>query len=235
MALLADLQARVKEYVDDPWGQIPTAYVVPSAEDLTFGNTGKYMDVCVLYADIHGSTDMVDSLTDVLAAEYYKAFLHCAAKIIRSEQGVIEAYDGDRVMAIFHGDGYADRAVFAALGINYAVETIINPTFLAKYAALHRVLKHTVGVDCGKVLIAKTGVRVDSDLVWVGPAANYAAKLNSFIGLDAAYPTRISAAVFSKLTDAALYGANRASVWQGPYSNFPNQQHFRSGFHRTIL
>lgn len=38
------------------------------------------------------------------AAEIYKSYLHCASKIIRCENGVITAFDGDRVMGIFIGD-----------------------------------------------------------------------------------------------------------------------------------
>jgi class 3 adenylate cyclase len=49
------------------------------------------------------------------AAEIYKTFLHCAAKIIRSEDGVITAYDGDRIMAVFIGNAKNTSAVRAAL------------------------------------------------------------------------------------------------------------------------
>lgn len=50
------------------------------------------------------STVLVDTNTDFVAAEFYKTFLHCAAKIIRSEDGAITSYDGDRVMAVYIGE-----------------------------------------------------------------------------------------------------------------------------------
>lgn len=228
MSLLEDLANKVSELATTAWGNIPNARVLPTADDLTFGNTGERLDVTVLYADIHRSTEMVDELQDTLAAEYYKAFLHCSAKIIKACDGVIQAYDGDRVMAVFVGESQADNAVKAAMQIYHAVLNIINPKFSSTYGEMHREIKHTVGIDTGTVLVAKTGVRVDSDLVWVGPAANYAAKLNSFANLDITYPTRITDRVFAKLTNACLY-SNGVIMWQGPYKDIAHK-HYRSSY-----
>lgn len=234
MALKDELTSKVSEFVKDSWGDIPNAYAVPSDTDLSFGNSGKRLDVCVLYADIHRSTEMVDSLSDTMAAEYYKAFLHCAAKIIKSNGGVITAYDGDRVMAIYVGDNKADYAVKSSLEINWAVKNIVNPTFLAAYVDLHRPLQHTVAIDSGTVLVAKTGVRVDSDLVWVGSASNYAAKLNSFDGLDIDYTTRITEDVFNQLSRACLFGNENKPIWEGHYTNMKVKKHYRSKFWQSI-
>ena len=104
MTFREELDEKVRQFALESWGEVPNGYVVPAPEDLTFGNTGRRLDACVLYADIRGSTKMVDALTDTLAAEYYKAFLHCAAKIVKRNGGDITAYDGDRVMAVFLGN-----------------------------------------------------------------------------------------------------------------------------------
>lgn len=127
MALVDELTARTHEFASNSWGEIPNGYVVPSADALTFGNTGIRIDATVLYADICGSTTMVDALHDTRAAEYYKAFLHCFAKIVKAEDGTITAYDGDRLMAIFVGGDQAVEAIRAALKISTAVSDIINP------------------------------------------------------------------------------------------------------------
>jgi class 3 adenylate cyclase len=228
MALKDDLTKKVREFAVETWGEIPNGYTVPSPETLTLGNTGSRINACVLYADIHRSTEMVDQLRDERAAEYYKAFLHCAAKIIKFKDGEITAYDGDRVMAIFMGDDQAPRACTAAFHINSAMMQIINPQFATVYTTSHRALQHTVGIDCGRLLAAKSGVRNDTDLVWVGPAANYAAKLNSFDGLDPAFSTRITKAVFDKLPAGYFYKLSGQPVWNGPYINLAGHPHYRS-------
>ena len=172
MGLKEDLTAEVRAFAVQNWGDIPNGYVVPTADSLTFANTGIHVNACVLYADLHRSTEMVDSLTEMHAAERYKAFLKCAAKIIKANDGTITAYDGDRVMGIYLGADKATRSIKTAFELNYAVQNIINPIFLAQYAHAQLSLRHTVGIDFGQLLVAKVGVRVDSDLVWVGPAAN---------------------------------------------------------------
>src|SRR5690606_37353617 len=77
---------------------------VPESEDLKLGNDAVTLQGTVLYADLDGSTNLVDEYKPQFAAEIYKTYLHCAAKIIRSEGGVITAYDVDRCMAVFKGD-----------------------------------------------------------------------------------------------------------------------------------
>jgi class 3 adenylate cyclase len=233
MALADDLTERVNRLASTAWGAIANGRVVPETANLTLGNTGVRMNVCILYADVHRSTEMVNTLPDTLAASYYKAFLHCCAQIVRANDGVIEAYDGDRIMAIYTGDDQADRAVITALEIFHAVENIINPSFLAANLFQHRPLKHTVGIDLGPVLVAKTGAVRDSDLVWVGAAANYAAKLNSFAGLDANFPTRITPAVFNRLSPQWRNNLLEP-LWDGPYVNYEGHPHYRSSWFKRF-
>lgn len=234
MSFKEELSAKVSEFVNEVWGDIPDGIVVPSAQDLTFGNTGRRLKACIFYADIHRSTEMVNNLPDTLAAEYYKAFLHCAAKIIKRNSGEVTAYDGDRVMALFLGETKEDNAVSAALELSYAVDQIINPEFFGLYKEKHRKLQHTVGIDVSEILVSKTGVRIDSDLVWVGRSANYAAKLNSFDGLDPDYPIRITKDVYSMLSKLKLVDGSEKSMWQGPYNNLDPRRHYRSNYYLPI-
>ena len=67
----------------------------------------------------------------------------------------------------------------AALRINGAVWDIIKPALKAQYPTNEYNLKHVIGVDTSKLFVSRIGVRKDNDLVWVGRAANYAAKLSS--------------------------------------------------------
>jgi len=234
MTLKEELASKVQEFSQDRWGDIPDGYTVPTPDDLTFGNTGRRLSACILYADICGSTAMVDNLSDTSAAEYYKAYLHCAAKLIKKNNGEITAYDGDRVMAVFLGDAKEDSAVNAAMELSYAVREIINPEFSRVYTTSHRELRHTVGIDTSTVLVSKTGVRIDSDLVWVGPAANYAAKLNSFDGLDTNYPIRVTGEVYLKLSSSCLLGGGGEEMWEGPYTNFDPRRHYRSRYYKSV-
>lgn len=225
MTLESDLSAKVYSFAKDEW-EITPGRVVPDATALPFSNSAKSLSACFLYADLSDSTGMVKRTIPRLAAEYYKAFLHCASKLIEANNGTIEAYDGDRVMGVFLGEKKEVNAVVAAFQLKRAMQNIVNPTFTRVYGDLHKPLKYTVGIDTGDVLACKAGVRGTSELVWIGPAANYAAKLNSFSGLDHTYPTRVTAAVHAKLPSYTL--PDGTDVWNGPYNNLGDVKHYRS-------
>lgn len=234
MAIKDDLTTKINEFAVESWGDIPNAYILPKTDDLTFGNTGEHLNVTVLYADITASTSMVDSLTDTHAAEYYKAFLHCASQLIKRNNGEIQAYDGDRVMAMYVGDSQADDAVGTALELHYAVAHIINPTFERVYNEHHRKLQFTIGIDSGQVLAIKVGVRVVGELAWIGAAANYAAKLNSFEGIDHDYPIRVTQQTMAKMTAKSIFATDGTNMWGNAYNNLKAKNHYRTNYHRGL-
>ena len=132
MGLKDELTAEVKKIFAAQW-TTRDGSKVPEAEDLKLGNDAVELDGTILYADLDGSTAMVDKYKQHFSAEVYKTYLYTAAKIIRSEGGVIVSYDGDRVMAVFIGDSKNSSAARCALKINWAVKHIVNPLKNAQY------------------------------------------------------------------------------------------------------
>lgn len=209
MPLKEDLENKVAEIFGYQWTE-RDGQVVPDASDLKLHNDAVKLDGVVLYADMSESTKLVDRKKTFFAAEVYKAFLHCAAKVIRAEGGEITSYDGDRIMAVFIGDNKNTSAARAALKINYTRRYIVNPAITEQYPKSDQVVKHTVGIDSSKLFIARTGIRGSNDLVWVGRAANHAAKLCE---LSNSYPTRITKEVYDNLHSSAKM-SNGKSMWE---------------------
>ena len=162
----------------------------------------------VLYADIDGSTNMVDKCEWSFSAEVYKAYLRCAAQIIRNEEGTITAYDGDRIMAVFTGDSKNTKAVRAALKINYSVIGIIRPAIEKQYPENNFLFKHVIGIDSSPLHTARIGVHGDNDLVWIGRAANYAAKLCTLHDK----PVWITKSVYDKMNQDVKF-ADGKDMW----------------------
>lgn len=208
MELSSDLQKFVKDIFANHW-RTRDGTVVPDDSSVALSNDGVKISATVLYADLSDSTALVDDHLPEFAAEIYKAYLHCAAKILRSEKGTITAYDGDRVMAVFIGDSKNTSAVRAALRINWAVRHVINPAIKRQYGQNTYEVKQAVGIDTGELLVAKTGIRNANDLVWVGTPANHAAKLCALDGHD----TLITAEVYKKLNKSARFAANE-NMWK---------------------
>ncbi len=211
MALVDDITAEVREIFCSRWSE-RDGQTVPEPEDLKLGNDAVNLEATVLYADLAESTQMVKTRSHTLAAEGYKAYLKSACRVIRFNGGEITAFDGDRVMAVFLGGRKNTQAAKTALQINWVVSNIVNPELRSVYKHSDFVVKQAVGIDTGKLLVARTGIRGANDLVWVGQAANYAAKLCSL--RDGAYVSWITQTVFNSLLDEAKYGGtSRELMW----------------------
>jgi class 3 adenylate cyclase len=229
MGLKSDLETKVKEVFSSNWEK-RDGNVIPDDSSLSLGNVGVELDATVLYADLSGSTSLVDSQTQNFSAEIYKTFLHCAAKIIGSEDGVITAYDGDRVMAVFIGGYKNSSAVKAALKIQWAVSNIINPGIVRQYGANKYTVKQVVGIDTSKLMAAKTGIRGANDLVWVGRSANYAAKLCNLNN----FPTYITDSVYKLLSDEAKLSKG-VNMWNArTWTDMNNMTIYGSTYQWTV-
>lgn len=64
-------------------------------------------------------------------------------------------------------------------------------------------MRQVVGIDTGPIRAARTGVRGGNDIVWVGRAANHAAKLTD---LNLSERTWITDEAFRRLADEAKFG-----------------------------
>lgn len=186
---------------------------IPDAEDIALGNDAVNLDATVLYADLVDSTNLATGFKDWFAAEIYKTYLVGACRVIQNNGGEITAFDGDRIMAVFIGDLKNSSAAKTALQISYLVLNVINPEIKNNYPNTSYQLKQAVGIDTGKLFVAKTGIRNNNDLVWVGRAPNYAAKLCDI--RDGVYSSFITEDVFNRLRDDVKYGGQpRRLMWE---------------------
>ena len=208
MALGDNLRSQVRNIILEGWSK-QDRRSVPKLNELELSNDAATLEGTVLYADLDDSTRLVDTEHPEFAAHVYKSFLTCAARTVRSENGTITAYDGDRIMAVYTGGGKEDRAVRTALKINFAVQEIINPVIKDAYPTSTYSVRHVVGVDTSELFVARTGIRGFNELVWVGRAANHAAKLCGRSGA----PSQITAEVHDRLSEGITYDQNRRPVW----------------------
>ena len=227
MSLVEDYSKAVEEIFKEKWST-REGKKVPESEDLGLSNDAVKLEGTVLYADLDESTNLVDGYKPTFAAEIYKAYLSCAAKVIRSEEGVITSYDGDRIMAVYIGGSKNTCATRSALKINYAVTEIINPLLRKCYPSTDYRVSQVVGIDTSELFVARTGIRGSNDLVWVGRAANYAAKLSS---LSADYSSWLTEDVYKQLPESVRYSRDGKSMWQATtWNNMNGMRIYRSNW-----
>jgi class 3 adenylate cyclase len=231
MALKDELEAEVTKIFKDQWSK-REGRVVPESADVQLGNDAILLDATVLYADLADSTALVDNYNPHFAAEVYKAYLYCAARLVRFRGGSITAYDGDRIMAVFIGNSKNTQAAKTALNINWARQEIIQPALEKQYPDSDFVVKHTVGIDTSSLWVARTGVRGANDLVWVGRAANHAAKLSA---LSSDYPSWISDGVYDVMNEKAKIAEDGRNMWEERvWTSMNNRRIYRSTWRWSV-
>lgn len=231
MGLKDDLTTWTRDVFRSAWTKRDGTKVPDDDSKLGLKNDAIEITGTVLYADLADSTKMVDNETSEFAAEVYKTFLYCAGQVIRDAGGTITAYDGDRIMAVFMGSTPNTDAVRAAMKIRWATDEIVRPQLRDMYK--HKsdfTIPHVIGVDTSKLFVAKTGVRGANDLVWVGRAANYAAKLSS---LPSTY-IYITKDVYDKMTKDTKF-SGETNMWTlVKWNTFDNSNIYRSSYRWSI-
>ena len=112
-------------------------------------------------------------------------------------------------MAVYTGRRTAERAVRTALKISLAVSEIINQAIRELKPAARFEMKQSCGVDTSKLLVTRTGPHSANELVWIGRAANHAAKLSS----REAPATHITASVYGQLPQELKVSSTGQPIW----------------------
>lgn len=210
MTIADDIKANAGSTFSSNW-TTREGNTVPEPKDIRLSNDAVSLErATVLYADLDGSTNLVENKNWQLSGEVYKTFLYATARLIRKYGGSIVSYDGDRVMGIFISNTQCNDAVSCALEINYAIKNIVQPEIRKGWDTDFKI-RHVVGIDTSQIRAARTGVRGDNDIVWIGNAANLAAKLTS---LNADTPTWITKRVYDRLNDNQKLGPNGENIWR---------------------
>ncbi|MFE9202323.1 AAA family ATPase [Micromonospora sp. NPDC007230] len=131
--------------------------------------------VTVLFADIVGSTALVERLDPEDVRELQRAYFNTVAGVLRRWNGVVEKYIGDAVMALFgaHGsDGFdAYRAVRAGLEIQDALD---------RRAPAGVRLRVRVGVATGEALVDLAATRDGGHGTASGAVITTAARIQEY-------------------------------------------------------
>jgi class 3 adenylate cyclase len=211
MALIDDLKSETDAIVRDAWER-RDGEVVPESDDVGLGNEGVDLEATFLYADLADSTELALQ-SQSIAAEVVKAYLMGTTRIIRSLGGEIRSFDGDRVMGVFFEGAKNTAAAAAALKINYFFTKILQPAFTGFYSTHNLLLSQAVGVDTSKVMVVRSGIRNNNDLVWIGRAPNIAAKLSAI--REPGYTSYLSETLFNGMLDDSKFGGNpRRLMWE---------------------
>lgn len=186
---------------------------IPATEDVA-NNAAVKLDATFLYADLAGSSSIAKNCPWDTTAKIIRAYLSCSVRIIKSYEGEIRSFDGDRVMGVFIGGSKNTNAVKAAHEIYWTTENIIQKKAKDKFASVSNnnvKIRQACGIAKGETRAVRAGIRNNNDLIWIGEPPSLAAKLSDI----REYPhcTFISSAVYNNMSDD-VKSSNGTNMWE---------------------
>ncbi|RCW24681.1 class 3 adenylate cyclase [Ciceribacter lividus] len=198
--------------------------VVPTTEDVVLKNGAVKIDAAFLYADLAGSAKLSKACPWSTTAKIIRAFLDCSTRLIIKHGGHVRSFDGDRVMGVFIGDSKNSNASICGREIHWSVRKIIQPAATKQFKSISDngiEIRNCSGIDVGNVRAVRSGVRNSNDLIWIGKAASFSAKLSDV--RDGAYCTYISSRTYNKLSKEAKFGAEGKNMWEARSFDFADE------------
>ena len=214
MSYIEDLEVKIKGYLNGDYEIIETD-VIPSPEDVAFGNKAYKINLTAFCIDLRKSTDLLRIHDRETCGKIHKAFLTIASKIIIENGGQLRSFNGDSILAFWPGNynSEIESAVSAAFQLKWALDIKF-----AKYFESYSKLDFGIGIDWGIVYIIKAGLPRNSnnnDLVFLGMCVNYACMIANQAGSP--HHIEISKSSYDNLTENWVFGknsmGNKVDMW----------------------
>jgi adenylate cyclase len=149
---------------------------------------GKEKDVAIMFADIANFTHYSENLSPNDLVLQLNEYLGCFSSVIIRNEGTVDKYIGDAVMAYWNAPRDCDDYVFKTC--KTAIQGLHNLSFLQKeWAKLNKpILKARVGINTGNVVLGNIGTEQHLSYTVIGDNVNLASRLE---GLNKVYDTTI--------------------------------------------
>ncbi len=156
-------------------------YVAPGVVDhlLTGGQQVKLggirLPVSILFADIRGFTTTAESLPPEEVVDLLNRYLGVATRAILGQQGTLDKYMGDAVMAFFNAPLPQDQHELRAVRAAWALQRAVQETA----ASGGPQVGYGVGVNTGDAIVGNIGTEQLMNYTVIGDIVNVAQRLQS--------------------------------------------------------
>jgi adenylate cyclase len=149
---------------------------------------GKEKDVSIMFADIANFTHYSESLSPNDLVLQLNEYLGCFSSVIIRNEGTVDKYIGDAVMAYWNAPRDCDDYAFKAC--KTAIQGLQKLSFLQqKWARLNKpIFNARVGINTGDVVLGNIGTQEHLNYTVIGDNVNLASRLE---GLNKVYGTTI--------------------------------------------
>ncbi len=166
-----------REKIRETFGKMVSPAVAEQLIQSGGALSGEEREVTILFSDIRSFTSLSERTRPRELVELLNAYFECMAKPIEQNNGVINKFIGDAIMAVFGapvGDpNHAKSAVQAGIGMLSALEELN-----AKVGS-ERALAMGIGIHTGEVIAGTIGAPHRMEYTVIGDNVNVASRLES--------------------------------------------------------
>ena len=145
---------------------------------------GERRNVSILFADIHGFTEMSEKLDHEIVQSLIDKLMKVFTDSVEKYGGYVDKYSGDEIMALFGAKVASEvdttRSVYCALEMQSRISQFNE--FLktqSRFSKLDINLQMRVGVNTGMVTTGKVGKGREKDFTVYGDSVNLASRMES--------------------------------------------------------
>lgn len=192
------LSKEIQNMVNIIRGIIPyISFSTLQAAEKTNRNPTTSRELCFLFTDIRGFTTLCEGKQPKEVVEILNHYLEIETEIILNNDGDVDKFVGDEMMAFFSGPKKEYNACKAAMEIRAAMRAEQQQALEdgSDYISIG------IGINSGRVVFGSVGAKSRMDFTSIGDTVNLAARLE---GANKAYGSKsiITEAVFEKLKDS---------------------------------
>ena len=189
-------ELRIKARVRDVFGKYVDPRIVSGLLDApeTTDPRASRHQMTILFCDMQSFTNFSEGMTPAGLVTVLNRYLTVISEPVRHNQGIIDKYIGDAVMA-FWGEPFTDAEEHARLACFAAIDQLAAiPRFqkeLPDLTGLRRGLPPTnirVGIATGEVVVGSIGSEMTRSYTVIGDTVNFASRIE---GASKAYGTRV--------------------------------------------
>jgi class 3 adenylate cyclase/FixJ family two-component response regulator len=141
------------------------------------------LEATVMFIDVCGFTAISETTPADVVVKMLNTYFDVMVKEIIAQEGHVDKFIGDAIMAVFRGEYHLDRAIDAALAVRQQIGKLPEPKGISGYTP-----KVSIGIKSGEMISGNLGSvslkRLDYTVI--GDTVNTAARLQ-----DAAQPNQI--------------------------------------------
>lgn len=163
---------RMQAYVSDS-----VLEAVQDHADPTLG-AGKTIQATILFSDIRNFTGLTEQYRPEKIFELLNEFLGGVEPLIRDNQGRVDKFIGDAVMAVFHQNSSKQHSLSAIQAAVAMKKFVKNLNLKRKKEGLFTI-NIGIGISTGTVLLGDVGSSRRKDLTVIGDEVNLAARLET--------------------------------------------------------